>query len=47
VYRSKEEEAVIDQKRIVVIGGGVAGSTLAKSFDSDAKVTLIDPYAPS
>jgi len=43
LFGSKEEEAVIDQKRIVVIGGGVAGSTLAKSFDSDAKVTLIDP----
>lgn len=47
MYRSKDEEVIIDQKRIVVIGGGVAGSTLAKSFESDAKVTLIDPYASS
>jgi NADH dehydrogenase FAD-containing subunit len=32
-----------ERKRIVVVGGGVAGSTVAKSFDSEADVTLIDP----
>lgn len=47
MYRSKDEEVAMDRKRIVVIGGGVAGSTLAKSFESDANVTLIDPYVPS
>jgi NADH dehydrogenase FAD-containing subunit len=31
------------KKRIVVVGGGVAGSTIAKNFDLEADVTLIDP----
>lgn len=35
-----------DKKRIVVVGGGVAGTTVAHSFDTDAyNLTLVDPYA--
>jgi NADH dehydrogenase FAD-containing subunit len=35
-----------DKKRIVVVGGGVAGTSVARSFDTDSyKLTLIDPYA--
>ena len=30
-------------KRVVVIGGGVAGSLAAKLLQADADVTLIDP----
>lgn len=30
-------------KRVVVIGGGVAGSLIAKSLQFHADVTLIDP----
>jgi NADH dehydrogenase FAD-containing subunit len=32
-------------RRLVIIGGGVAGSYLAKSFQFQADVTLIDPYS--
>jgi NADH dehydrogenase FAD-containing subunit len=32
-------------RRLVIIGGGVAGSFLAKSFQFQADVTLIDPYS--
>lgn len=33
-----------DKKRIVVVGGGVAGTTVAHAFDTDAyNLTLIDP----
>jgi NADH dehydrogenase FAD-containing subunit len=33
-----------DKKRIVVVGGGVAGTSVARSFDTDSyKLTLIDP----
>ena len=35
-----------DRKRIVVVGGGIGGTSVLKSFDTDAyKLTLIDPYA--
>ena len=35
-----------EKKRIVVVGGGVAGTCVAKSFDTDSyKLTFIDPYA--
>jgi NADH dehydrogenase FAD-containing subunit len=30
-------------KRVVVIGGGIAGSLAAKLLQFDAEVTLIDP----
>lgn len=30
-------------RRVVVIGGGVAGSLIAKSLQFDADLTLIDP----
>lgn len=33
-----------DKKRIVIVGGGVGGSALSKTFDEEADVTLIDPY---
>lgn len=33
------------RKRIVVVGGGVAGTTVAHGFDTDAyDLTLVDPY---
>jgi len=32
-----------DKKRIVIVGGGVGGSALSKTFDEEADVTLIDP----
>ncbi|GLT48661.1 hypothetical protein SLA2020_222710 [Shorea laevis] len=32
-----------EKKKVVVVGGGVAGSLLAKSLQFDANVTLIDP----
>lgn len=31
-------------KRVVVVGGGVAGSLIAKSLQFHGDVTLIDPY---
>lgn len=32
------------RKRIVVVGGGVAGTTVAHAFDTDAyDLTLVDP----
>lgn len=31
-------------KNVVVIGGGVAGSLLAKSLQFDSNLVLIDPY---
>lgn len=34
-----------ERKRVVVIGGGVAGSLLAKSLQFNADFTLIDQYA--
>lgn len=37
------EEAGGDKKRVVVIGGGVAGSFLVKSLQFSAEVFLIDP----
>ncbi|KAJ4979327.1 hypothetical protein NE237_010107 [Protea cynaroides] len=37
------EEPIIGKKRIVIVGGGVAGSFLAKTVQLDADVTLIDP----
>lgn len=36
-----------ERKRVVVIGGGVAGSLLAKSLQFNADFTLIDQYASS
>jgi NADH dehydrogenase FAD-containing subunit len=32
------------KKRVVVVGGGVGGSTVAKKLEQEADVTLIDPY---
>lgn len=34
-----------ERKRVVVIGGGVAGSLLAKSLQFNSDFTLIDQYA--
>ncbi len=34
----------MQKKRVVVIGGGVGGSQVAKKLEQDANVTLIDPY---
>jgi len=31
------------KKRVVVVGGGIAGSLVAKSLQFTAHVTLIDP----
>jgi NADPH-dependent 2,4-dienoyl-CoA reductase/sulfur reductase-like enzyme len=39
----REDIIMAMKKRIVVVGGGVAGSTIAKNFDLEADVTLIDP----
>ncbi|XP_059431137.1 uncharacterized protein LOC132164619 [Corylus avellana] len=39
--KTQENEAA--SRRLVIIGGGVAGSFLAKSFQFQADVTLIDP----
>ena len=34
------------KKRVVEIGGGIAGSLIANSLDQfDANLTLVDPYA--
>lgn len=33
----------LKNRRVVVIGGGVAGSLLAKSLQFHADVTLLDP----
>lgn len=32
------------KKRVVVVGGGVGGSVVAKKLEQEADVTLIDPY---
>ena len=41
-------EAVAGKKsKVVVVGGGIAGSLLAKTMQYDADVILIDPYVPS
>jgi len=32
-----------DGKRVVILGGGVAGSVVAKSLQFHAHVTLVDP----
>ncbi len=34
----------MDSKKVVVVGGGVAGTLVAKKLEQDANVTLIDPY---
>ncbi|XP_059429927.1 uncharacterized protein LOC132163596 [Corylus avellana] len=39
----KTQELEAASRKLVVIGGGVAGSTLARSLQFDADVTLIDP----
>ena len=31
------------KKRVVVVGGGVGGSLVAKKLEQEADVTLIDP----
>ena len=36
-----------EKKRVVVVGGGVGGSTVAKKLEQEADVTLIDPYGLS
>lgn len=41
----RQKESGAEKKRLVVIGGGVAGSLLVKSLQFHADVTLIDPYA--
>lgn len=33
-----------EKKKVVVVGGGVAGSKIAKDLDGIVDVTLIDPY---
>jgi NADH dehydrogenase FAD-containing subunit len=33
-----------EKKKVVVVGGGVGGSLVAKSLEQQADVTLIDPY---
>jgi len=38
-----EMENHAGKKRVVIIGGGVAGSLVAKSLQFTAHVTLIDP----
>ncbi|GLJ23326.1 hypothetical protein SUGI_0441320 [Cryptomeria japonica] len=35
--------AAVQKKRVVVVGGGVAGASAAKALESHADVTLIDP----
>lgn len=40
-------EATNKTKNVVVIGGGVAGSLLAKSLQFDSNLVLIDPYDSS
>lgn len=32
------------RKRVVVVGGGVAGATLAKALQFDADLVVVDPY---
>lgn len=32
-----------ETKRVVIVGGGIAGSLLAKTIQFNADVTLIDP----
>jgi len=31
------------EKKVVIVGGGVAGAILAKNIQNQANVTLIDP----
>ena len=33
-----------DIKRVVILGGGIAGSLLAKSLQFRADIFLVDPY---
>lgn len=40
---SRGEEAMTMKKRVVVIGGGVGGTAVAKKLEQEADVTLIDP----
>jgi hypothetical protein len=35
------------RKRVVVVGGGVAGSLTSKLLENAADVTLVDPYSLS
>lgn len=42
-FKGKKSK-MTDKKRIVIVGGGVGGSALSKTFDEEADVTLIDPY---
>lgn len=35
------------EDEVVVLGGGIAGSLLAKTLQDDTDVTLIDPYVTS
>jgi NADH dehydrogenase FAD-containing subunit len=35
------------KKRVVIVGGGVAGALLVKILQNISDVTLIDPYIPS
>lgn len=37
------DKSLGEKKRVVVIGGGVAGSTMAKGLQDQFDVTLIDP----
>jgi glycine/D-amino acid oxidase-like deaminating enzyme len=34
------------KKKVVVVGGGVAGSKVAKDLEGIVDLTLIDPYVP-
>ncbi|KAG0601793.1 hypothetical protein M758_11G140100 [Ceratodon purpureus] len=40
---SLKEKTMAVKKRVVVVGGGVGGTTVAKKLEQDADVTLIDP----
>lgn len=39
----KQEMGGVGGKRVVVIGGGVAGAFMAKSLQFNSDLTLIDP----
>jgi NADPH-dependent 2,4-dienoyl-CoA reductase/sulfur reductase-like enzyme len=43
--KMKTQELEAARRKLVVIGGGVAGSTLARSLQFHADVTLIDAYS--
>jgi len=40
---SKLHSLKMAEKKVVIVGGGVAGAILAKNIQNQANVTLIDP----